>query len=209
MRQTFLPLAAALLLAGCGGTLNRGVESVHQPVVSRTEMAMDLWTSGGALAAGEDARLDGWLRSMRVGYGDRVSVADPAGAAPRARQQVGGAVAAWGLLLQPDAPVASAPVPPAMIRVVLSRTRATVPGCPDWSRDSSNEFEASTSSNYGCATNANLAAMVADPEDLLRGHDGRATGDPSQIGKAIRAYRDAVPGGGGGQTIKSEKAGSK
>ena len=53
--------AVPLLLAGCG-TTNRGLESVHQPVVDRTDIAFDVALGDRGLSAGEAQRLDGWLR---------------------------------------------------------------------------------------------------------------------------------------------------
>ena len=82
-RSTILALAfTATTLAGCGDY--RGVESAHQPVVSRSDYALDLATSGYGLAPGEDARLAGWFASMRVGYGDSISLDDPPTPAARA-----------------------------------------------------------------------------------------------------------------------------
>ena len=49
--------AAALTLGGCRGTENRGLESVHQPVVDRADYALDLQVAGDTLADGEPARL--------------------------------------------------------------------------------------------------------------------------------------------------------
>ena len=51
-------LGSALLLGGCMGTQNRGLESVHQPVVSRADYALDLGTAGDGLAPGEARRLE-------------------------------------------------------------------------------------------------------------------------------------------------------
>ena len=56
-----------LALAGCGGTRNRGLESVHQPVVDRADYALDLATSGGGLARGEQERLIGWFGKRFLG----------------------------------------------------------------------------------------------------------------------------------------------
>ena len=39
--------APALLLGGCMGTQNPGITSVHQPVVSRQDYALDVATAGG------------------------------------------------------------------------------------------------------------------------------------------------------------------
>lgn len=207
IRRPLLLASAGLsmMLGGCMGTRNRGLESVHQPVVERADYALDLRTTGGMLAGGEQARLAGWLEAMRLGYGDRVSIDDPEGADTGARAEVGGVVAGYGLLVTAEAPVTAAPVAPGALRVVVSRMRASVPGCPDWSRDASVEVENHSSSNYGCAVNTNLAAMVASPGDLVRGRPGSASFDPAVSTKAIDTYRKAPSSGAGG--LKAESAG--
>ncbi|WP_242095236.1 CpaD family pilus assembly lipoprotein [Sphingomonas sp. CROZ-RG-20F-R02-07] len=191
-------LAPALLLGGCMGTQNRGIESVHQPVVTRNDYALDIGTAGDALASGEQQRLRGWMDTMHLGFGDHVAIDDPAGEGRRARAQVAAVVAGYGLILSDDAPVSPAPVTPGTVRVIVSRMAAGVPGCADWSRDASHEFDSNTSSNYGCATNKNLAAMVARPEDLVHGRDSDAVTDPAVAGRAIDAYRKSIAAGAKG-----------
>lgn len=177
------------------GTENRGIESVHQPVVQRADYALDLRAAGDGLASGEQARLAGWFEALRLRYGDRVTVDDPSGAAQRARAEVAGVAESYGLLLADESPVTPAPVAPGTVRVVVSRASASVPGCPDWSRDATQNFENHTTSNYGCAVNSNLAAMVADPVDLVRGRDGDSAVDPALAGRGVRAYRSKLEGG--------------
>ena len=187
-RSLLLPaLAPALLIGGCAGTQNRGLESIHQPVVSRQTYALDLQTVGDGLARDETARLGGWLATLKLRYGDRIAIDDPAGYRT-ARYDVSRVVAGYGLLVDDGRPVAGPPVAPGTVRVVVSRMLATVPGCPDWSRNASHEFDNNTSSNYGCATNANLAAMIANPEDLVHGQSGDGT-DAARSSKAIEAFR--------------------
>ena len=200
-------LLPALLLGGCAGTVNRGVESVHQPVVSRADYAMDVGTADGGLAPGEARRLAGWMSSLRLGYGDQVAIDDPAGDAS-AREAVAGEAARFGLLLSEDR-ISGAPVAPGTVRVVVSRLKAAVPGCPDYSRPAQPDFESNTSSNFGCAINSNLAAMVANPADLVRGEPGSGTFDPQTSAKAINSLRTATPSGGGGTVVKSESTGGK
>ncbi len=197
----------ALLLGGCMGTENRGMESVHQPVVARNDYALDLATAGGRLAAGERRRLAGWMNTMHLGFGDRVSIDDPGYGAASARDEVAGVVASYGLLLSEDSPVTNAPVTPGTLRVVVSRMHASVPGCPDWSRGSAHEFQASGSSNYGCAINTNLAAMIARPSDLVRGADPDTVTDTAVNTKAIEAYRKKPATGAGALEAVSAKGG--
>lgn len=203
----FVSAGLAMPLGGCMGTENRGVESVHQPVVDRADYALDLATSGGSLAAGEPARLAGWLGAMGLGYGDRVAVDDPEGLGSGASAEVGGVVAGYGLLVADEAPVTATPVARGTVRVVVSRMRAHVPNCPDWSRDPSANFDSHTSSNFGCANNGNLAAMVASPADLVRGQVNSAATDPAVSSKAIDTYRKAPSTGANG--LKSETTGAK
>lgn len=193
--STAIITALGLSLAACGAnTANRSINSERQPVVSRAHYALDLNVSGGAMSSNEQKRLAGWLDAIDVGYGDRIAIDDPGNSAVSAREAVETLVAQHGLLVNDVAPVTEGNVPFGTIRVVVSRSSASVPGCPDWSHRSHTDFQMRTSENYGCGTNSTLAAMIADPEDLVRGQSADGE-DQSQASKAIRAYRDKNVGG--------------
>lgn len=203
-KLTVLALIAATGSLSSCGTPNRGLESVHQPVVARTDYVFDLAKPGGDTLSYEDAsRLSGWFDSVKLRYGDHVSV-DAPGDDRATRTAVGDIVARYGLLLDESVPVTNGEIAPGSFRVVISRTAATVPNCPDWSRPAAPNFEGHTMSNYGCATNTNIAAMVADPRDLVRGREASGNADIASSTKAIDAYRAAAPSGDGGQTVKAE-----
>lgn len=210
MRNTksFFLIGLALAVSACG-TQNRGLESVQQPVVSRTDYVLDVDVGGGGLDAREAARVEGWFESLRIGYGDRVSVdlgSDGYGSA--ARDSVATIAAKYGLLLSNNAPITAGSVPAGSVRVIVSRAKATVPGCPDWSRQSEPNFGSHNASNYGCAINGNLAAMVADPQDLVLGRGGDSASDASTSGKAIKSYRERKPTGEGGLKNESSRTGN-
>lgn len=198
-------LAIGLTLAGCmggGGTVNQGLETVHQPVVSRIDYTLDLRASGGGLAPGESGRLSSWFNNLDLVYGDRVSIDDRSGYNIEARETVSAQAAAYGLLLGEGAPVTTGTLASDSVRVVVSRMTAAVPGCPDWSRDSHPEFEGATMSNFGCATSTNLAAMIANPEDLITGRKIGTGNDSNVSTRAIGAYRAKPPTGA--QDLKRE-----
>jgi pilus assembly protein CpaD len=206
MRFKSLPLIGlALALSACG-TVNRGMESVHQPIVQRTDYVIDLASSGDRLAPGERERLDGWFRSIDLSYGDRVSVDDPSGAYG-VRSDVDALLNRRGMTSLRGAPVTPGAIQPGSVRVVVSRASATVPGCPDWSRPAAPELVGSTMSNYGCASNAALASMIADPMDLVQGREAGTATDPITSSKAIQVYRDAAPSGKAGLKSESTKGG--
>jgi pilus assembly protein CpaD len=168
-----LPLAAlAASLGACGGTENRGIETVHQPVVSRTDYVYDL---DGGFGQQGTRNLTAWFDSLNTRYGDRVSVDDPSQSSMN-RAAVAAVAARYGLVVEDTAPVTKGEIAPGMVRVVVSRMKAEVPGCPDWSRSSVGNYNSDAPSNYGCASNASFAAMVANPNDLVDGsHRGTFT----------------------------------
>lgn len=204
LRPSLALMALGMTLAACG-PVNRGLESVHQPVVQRTDYVFDVRSGGEGLVSGEAQRLEDWFSTLELHYGDRVSVDTDASRGPQAgRDAVASVVARFGLLLADTAPQLAAGEPaPGTVRVIVSRTTASVPNCPDWSRRSHPEFDGSGMSNYGCATNANLAAMVANPQDLVRGQAGASAGDAAVAFKAIDVYRKTAPTGEKG--LKYEK----
>lgn len=74
------------------------------------------------------------------------------------------------------------------VEVVIDRHVVVLPPCPDWSVESGRDFANLPHSNFGCAVNANLGLMIADPRDLER---GRALGpaDGVHAAESIVRYR--------------------
>ena len=186
-----------LALAGCSmGTSNTSMYSVHQPVVERTTLALDVNVDGGGVTGTEQRRMAEWFDALELGYGDRVSIDYGSGYAnPAARASVAALAEEHGVLMTETAPLTVGDVGPGTIRVVVSRSRASVPTCPDWSSNSDRNYNASNHSNYGCASNSNLAAMVADPEDLVRGRK-KASLDGNAGNAAINKQRAKETGEG-------------
>jgi len=112
------------------------------------------------------------------------------------------------MMLEPGAPVTAGAVNPGSIRVIVSRTRAEVPGCPNWSVPSQPNYNNRTMPNFGCGVNSNLAAMVANPEDLVHGRES-GIGSNSAGTKAVIMYRTAPPTGSKGLQDTSTKKDSQ
>lgn len=202
-------IGLGLTLAACGPA-NRGLESIHQPVVQRTDYVLDVAGGGyDGLATGEAQRLGDWFQSIDLRYGDRVSIDDPSGYADGTRAAVAEVAARYGLLLERTAPITQGDIPQGAVRVVVSRAIANVPNCPRWDRPANIDFEGAGTPNYGCASNSNLAAMVANPEDLVVGRNSTGV-DAAVTARALKAYRDTEPSGAGGKLkLESTQGGGK
>ena len=214
MRSNFgLLLIAAAAIGGCSyhpevNTADRGIEAVHVPVVTRADYVFDAAAPGGSLAPSEKARLDAWFRGLDLGYGDSIYV--DSAYAEGARHDVAHVAGNYGMLIEPGAPVTAGAVPAGMVRVIVSRTRAEVPGCPDWSEPSQPNYNNRTMSNFGCGVNSNLAMQVANPEDLVHGREGSNVSDTIAGTKAVILYRTTPSSGSKGlQEISTQKKDSK
>lgn len=196
--------ALALAAAGCSvgqprvlnAANNYSVYSVHQPVVEHTNYVLDLRVEGDRVPEAEMNRLAAWFNSIDARYGDRIAIDAPRGyASAGARADVGRVAGDFGLLLADEgAPITEGEVAPGTIRIVASRASARVEGCPAYT-NTGIDSPVRTDSNYGCATNSNLAAMVADPDDLVRGREGNGSGSAQVAGRAVGTYRQRVPTG--------------
>ena len=190
-----LALSLALALGACGGIAeNRTLYSQKQPVVERTNYTLDLQTGGDGLSPIEQQRLAEWFETIDLRYGDRVAIDDPA-MGPATRDAIASLVGRHGLLLAEGAPTTEGFIAPGSARVVVTRSSASVPGCPDWSAKSDINYANGLYPNYGCAINSNLAAMVANPEDLIKGQEGTGETVVATSTKAIDSYRSAPPTG--------------
>lgn len=203
-------LAVAGTLSACaGGPVNPGLMTLNQPVVSRTDYVFDVNAGGDSLSYSEQARLADWFEALELGYGDRVSIDDPSpyGTTGR-RESVADIAGRYGLLLESTAPVTAGQVASGQMRIVVSRMQAEVPNCPNWDRASTFNYSGSTTSNYGCSMNSNIAAMVANPEDLIRGQNADGSGDPRTTSRAIDSYRQAPPTGSEGLQSETTTGGN-
>jgi pilus assembly protein CpaD len=208
-------LIVATGLAGCASgpsgpvtaRNNPSLYSVHQPVVERTDYAIEIDASGDRISYAERARLAAWFDTIELRYGDRLYVEEPRDyPSPGARAGVASLVGEYGMLLQTgSAPVVGSATAPGTIRIVASRATASVPGCPDWGESLAPSV--STSPNFGCATNSNLAAMIADPNDLVLGQQGSSRTSAATANRAVRVYRERVPSGTGTLQSPSTRGG--
>jgi len=211
MRSTFLLIAIGSSLAACQTAHQpdkpaMGLAAVNVPVVTSADYVFDAAAPGGSLAPGESDRLNGWFQGLGLGYGDHVYV--DGGYAPSARAQVAAIAGRYGMLVSAGAPVTAGTVQPGSVRVIVARRRAVVPGCPNWSQPSQPDWDNKTMSNYGCAVNSNLAAMVADPEDLVHGREGASVTDTRDAIRAVDLYRTKTPTGQGALQAVSSKGGN-
>lgn len=188
-------LAALAALAGCGGpayqTSNDYAE-VHPITVANAPILMAV-PATGAITARDGARIDAMGRDYLARGVGRITVAYPndldasavVAAATRRLHAVGvpleavrrgaydpAAYDGAGVVISFDAPV------------------ATAPGCPQLWGDSNRIGANGYSGRVGCATQANLAAMIADPRDLIA---PRPVG-PALSARAVRVQRAAANG---------------
>lgn len=198
MSRSIILLGLVSVLGACQTTAPtdrpaKGLSSVNVPIVTRADYVLDLSAPDGSLSSSEAARLDGWFRSMTLGYGDMVYIDGATGY--DARDDVARIAGKYGMLVSLGAPMTAGPVSQGMVRVVVARTNASVPGCPNWSKASTPNFDNAAMSNFGCGVNSNMAAMIANPQDLVSGREGSGVGDTITASKAVEQYRKATPTG--------------
>ena len=195
MRTTiiFALMASALASPAIAADPARGVSEVNVPVITRADYAFDAAAPDGTLSPSERARLSAWFAGLGLGYGDRVYISGPY--AESARYDVAQVAGQYGMLVSPGFPVTAGAVNPGSVRVIVSRTTASVPGCPNWDRASQPNYANRSMPSFGCAVNGNMAAMVADPQDLVWGRESGGVVDSVTATRAIQSYRKAAPTG--------------
>jgi pilus assembly protein CpaD len=199
-------LAASVLAIAAGGCAHRATEKTNTPtiadnhkiVVTRADENLSLPVAAGddALSVDAQARVDTFARLyVRQGHGALVLSAptgsDNAEAAGHIAREVRMRLAGSGV---PFAAIASSTYDgsertDAPIILKFTRYNATAPTCaPLWSQDLAHASANQPWESFGCAQQANLAAMISDPADLL----GPRTEDPRDAARRARvleAYR--------------------
>ncbi|MEM9169524.1 MAG: CpaD family pilus assembly protein [Pseudomonadota bacterium] len=195
-------LFAALLLGGCASAFNGpdqtlSVEKAHPIAVDSqvVTLTVNATQNEEALTSLDQARLrafaDAYLRS---GHGP-ITVTSPTTAGGVDAERVAGSVRAYlhGLGV-PHAAIGGATYRGSTERaddLVLSYTHyvATPSPCGLWEGIMEADRRNLRTPNFGCATQNNLAAVIADPRDLVTAAGMAAADAPARI-RAVNAFRD-------------------
>jgi pilus assembly protein CpaD len=86
----------------------------------------------------------------------------------------------------------NAPDPRAPVLAGFETLRAVIPNCALEHRDLGNRYSNQSSAGLGCAVNANLAAQIADPRDIL-GHRPVSPADSGRSAVVFDNYRKGEP----------------
>lgn len=165
---------AALLVAACAN-LQNGPEDA-QPVEERYPITVEphmeaLRVPYDAARRNVDEAGTAELASFARDYLENGSGAISVSATrrlPDAPNVVAGRLVALGIprnriMIGNDDPLSAADE----VKITYIRYQAHAAACGDWSVNLGSTAENKTSPNFGCATQHNLAAMVADPRDLV------------------------------------------
>jgi pilus assembly protein CpaD len=193
MRALLFTLAAAAALGACAST---GSPDPHPLTpLSRYSLQVEPGLDRIALAVREDGLsanqqaalndLAGRYRASGVGH---VRIEGPSGEDPAAARQtwaVRSALQTAGLPAERII-VASyaAPDPRAPILAGFETVQAVVPNCAAEPRGMGGRFSNDSSMGLGCAVNANIAAQIADPRDIV----GHRPISPSDSGRAAVVF---------------------
>jgi pilus assembly protein CpaD len=166
----------ALALAGCAS--NKAVRNAALPTQAWTDKVkvetdpsiIRLGVHADGMSPNQAAAVADFVGQWREADGGLITVQAPLGASPRMVASVQAGLAAQGapLSMIDLASYNAAGDPAAPIVVAFDRFTVDTPRCGlNWenlTRTRNNEAYG----NFGCAVTANMAAQIADPQDLLR-----------------------------------------
>ncbi|MBX4929474.1 CpaD family pilus assembly protein [Rhizobium binae] len=206
-RAVFVTAAVSMaILSGCAGPHDQlttgGIpddyRARHPIIVTEAEQTVDI------PVASTDRRLTiaqrDLIRGFAANYISRASgpvyVLSPEGspnsaAAHQLRNQVRAELASRGIASSKiinTSYAAAGAGDAAPIRLSFTGTTAITTQCGQWPKDISNDFANQNYYNFGCATQNNLAAQIANPEDLVAPR-GMTPIDAQRRNNAIQEYR--------------------
>lgn len=204
------PIVLGGLLSACVGGVHKEQPAPHvlAAVTPTEQFSIEvasvpdeiLLAPHGALSSNQSAALGELASRWRETGGSPIVVEASAGAGGGTAQAAVQALQAYGVpaesvQVKPAGEGdASAPAP---VRVGFTRLAAIGPNCAGMWDELTNTGRNLTHSSFGCATTANMAAMIADPRDLTRPRDVAAS-DGDRRANVLGKYRK-------GQSTASER----
>jgi pilus assembly protein CpaD len=188
-------LAGLALVAGCnpGAPTPVGWTDPVTPKENKVELVTldhDVHFAKGTrtVAAEEAAGLADFLRDNAVSDGDTATIDSPGGGSSLAALRRAAVVAELKRNHVIVRLASAEAAPSGAVRIHVTHAVVIAPLCPDWSKPEADNPANAPSSNYGCATEANLAQMVANPADLVRGRQtGPANG--AVLARGVELYQ--------------------
>jgi pilus assembly protein CpaD len=168
----FLALGSALFLASCVSGTDVPEAALHPkdrfPIVVEPQMRSYRLPLQGARFDPIAQRDLETLATDYVANGSGAITLSAASPDPTAISKAADELVSMGVARNRIVIVApSAQDAPGTVTFSYIRYGAVVPPCGNWSDDLSQSYTNTASANFGCATQHNLAAMVADPRDLV------------------------------------------
>nr|WP_245571259.1 CpaD family pilus assembly protein [Neorhizobium alkalisoli] len=198
-------VASALLLSGCGnsqlttGSIPDDYRTRHPIVLAEGEHTLDIPVASGdvRLSIGMKDTVKGFAQSFASSPAGVVQIQVPhgsynSGAAQRLVGDIRRTLTTNGvrtdrILMSSYAASPSGDAAP--IRLTYVTTKAMTSPCGEWPADlSDNTFGNRNWYNFGCASQNNLAAQIANPTDLIAPR-GMTPIDATQRAKVISDYR--------------------
>ncbi|MBL8788943.1 MAG: CpaD family pilus assembly protein [Rhizobiales bacterium] len=174
---TLVALVAGLGLAGCAHD-DLALDDAYVPLspeerfpieYSKGPVTMEVATSHGALQPGQVNAVARFARQSLSGGVSPIVIQRPAGggASARVAEDVASLVLRQGVprsMIRMGTYPAPASAP---VRIGYVKAMAHTAPCGNWSMDAANEFKNEQMPNHGCAVQANIAAMLANPQDVV------------------------------------------
>ena len=178
--------------------------SVHQPVVERVNYTLDLTTGNGGLALANSGGWPAGSRRWTCATATASRSTTPPQRPPRAARGRRGRRPLRRCTRASDAPVTAGTSPPARRASSSPATRPACRAAPTGRASPTRTRTTAVSTNFGCAINTNLAAMVADPAGSgPRRTDTERHRDHELEPRRSTAYRKRTPTGAGGLKASS------
>jgi len=197
-------MLGALLLGACSGvspTQHIDAAKDAQQRDFRTGNRVDFVQFNHAIAfdrqavlptAPEKDRLAAFIRGIRLGYADEITVR---GSTPARRDAIKVYLTRTGIPATIRSEVGNpAEMKANIVKVLVERYVVTPPACPNWTNFNGNEQRNMPGSNYGCSVDASLGQMVANPKDLVTGREASPAQSEAMVKHQKDYFRDKVKG---------------
>jgi len=192
---------AAVLIAGSCSSPSGGEKMTfddpvanHPILVQPSSQSLQVNVSSAGVAPADMAHLNAFVSDYQAHGNGKIVISAPAGALANVEAaQIADRINAMGVS-RDQILVANRDAAPGDSQVELDYVsyQANTAPCGDWSEDLAYTMDNKTASNLGCAVQHNIAAMVADPRDLM-GPRPMGGADADRRATVITNYEKGTP----------------